>query len=153
MDVCQSNVRRAEDAHLTDAVRIGSGRLLGKKLFDAFGHDPLTARLLPIQFTVPPVANSTFLVDKVHARPHRVAPSVPNRAVIVGNDRKSKALVDYFFLQSFDLTFCRRFGRMNAKNYQALITKTVIPTPVPGVIAYAVNSAKCPEVEGNDLSF
>ena len=51
--------------------------LFGQQLFNPLTHDLLAVVALPVQLTVPPIANATLFVDQVDTGPHAVAPRRP----------------------------------------------------------------------------
>ena len=46
-----------------------------------------------------------------------------------------------------------RFRSMNSNNLEISPVKRFLPTPVPGVIADAIDSSKGPKVDRDDLAF
>ncbi len=58
----------------------------------------------------------------------------------------------YFRTHAIRLPLCRCFWRMHADDYQALVCISVVPTPVPGIIADTIDSAKGPKMQGHHLS-
>ena len=67
--------------------------LFFQQFFDALFHDDLAAVVVPVEFAVMPVANVPLLVDEVDAGPHRIAPRVPVRLVVVDDDRKFQVIL------------------------------------------------------------
>ena len=116
--------------------------LLREQLGDVFSHDLLAAGSLPIQFAVPPVADVALLIDQVHAGPHRVSPDVPILFVVVDDDGEVYLVFFCLLPNALDVALGRRFRRVDADDRQAVSEKIIVPFPVPGVIADAVNSPK-----------
>lgn len=127
-------------------------KLFRQQFFDVLAHDLFSLLALPVQFAVPPVADIASLVDEINARPHRVAPGVPVFLVVIRDDREFEFGFGRFSLHFVEVVFVVSLGGMNAEDDEVLSSEIVLPAPVPGVIAYAVDSAIGPEVHGDDFS-
>lgn len=116
-----------------------------------FSYDLFAVLALPLQFAVPPISHVALLVDQVHAGPHRVAPGVPVLLVIVGHDRKCKLRFGRFLFHFFDVELVATFRCVNPDDRQTFFGKTFLPIPVPGIVSYAVNSPKRPDLNRDNL--
>src|SRR6185369_3538964 len=111
---------------------------------DLVAHVFLAFGALPVEFAVPPVTDVSFFVDNVHAGPHAVAPGGPILEPVVDGDGEVEFFLLRLFLDALKHLFVRPFGRVDADDRHALLAEPVLPTPVPGVIADAVDSPKRP---------
>jgi hypothetical protein len=123
-----------------------------QKFFNLGGHDLLAACFLPVQFSIPPVSKLPFLIDQIDAGPHRIAPCIPILLVVVDHDGKVELSFLGLGASAIGLAFALSFRRVNTNDDQTSIRIRLVPTPVPGVIAYAVDSSKGVEMQGHYLS-
>ena len=126
--------------------------LLSQQFFDVAAEEFFAFGAFPVQFAHPPVAHVALLVDQVDRGPHAIAPGVPVLAAVVHEDGEGELGFSGLRLDLFDVMFVRSFRGVDPDDRQAAFLKRIVPTPVPGVIADAVNSPKGPEVQRNDLA-
>ena len=119
---------------------------------NALAHDLFTVSALPVQLAVPPVTDIALLVDQIDTGPHRIPPSAPVLVFIVDNYREFEPRLFHFLPQSADFMLDCRFGCVDSDNREILVGDRILPTPVPGVIALAVNSAKRPKMQGDHVA-
>jgi hypothetical protein len=136
------------EGHVPHVLRIRVLRLL-QQLFNPLTHPLLAVSSLPIQFTVPPVTNVPTLVDQIHTGPHGVSPGIPILLLRVHQDGKCQLGVNGFLTDIIKFTLARDLWRVHAQNDQASSGKGFMPTPVPGVVAFAVDSGEGIEVQSD----
>lgn len=88
-----------------------------QELLDLRRHDLLAARFLPVQLAIPPVSKAPLLVDQIDAGPHRIAPRVPIRLVVVDHHRKRKLGFLDFLADALGLPLGLSFGCVHADDY------------------------------------
>ena len=71
---------------------------------------------------------------------------------VVHHNRKRQFFLLGLLLDGVDDPFAVTFGRVNAEDRQSLGRIRLVPTPVPGVVAYAIDSAKGIKMQGNHFS-
>ena len=64
--------------------------ILGEQFTNSFGQQFLTTGLIPVEFSVPPVSNSSALVDQIDGGPYGIAPRIPIPLLSVDHDGKLK---------------------------------------------------------------
>jgi len=109
-------------------------------------HDSVAVGATAVQLTIPAIAYNTMLVDQVDAGPIAIAPRVPDLGSVVYRNREGEPMFLDFAPDILDLRLVRRFGCMHADYNKAFCAKIMLPTPVPGVVMLAIDSAKCPEM-------
>lgn len=125
--------------------------LFGQQLDDFFAHELFAAASLPVELAIPPVPHMAFLVDEIDGRPDVVTPGLPVLQFAVDGNGEFESMLPGAFAYALDDLFSFGFGRVNADDREALLTKLFLPTLVPRVIVDAVDSAECPEMECDDL--
>ena len=115
-------------------------------------HPLLAVATLPVKFAVPPVPDVPTFVDQVDTGPHRIAPPVPILPLVVDHDWKAEFCFSDLGLQFRELFFGCGFGGVHSNDGQSTVAVILLPPPVPGVVANAVDSAKSPEMERDDFA-
>jgi hypothetical protein len=123
----------------------------GQKLDDFLAHKLFAVTPLPVELAIPPIPHIASLVDKIHGRPDRVAPSLPVLQSAVNGDREFESMLPSAFADLLDDLFPLGFGRVNADDRETLLIELFLPALVPRVVMDAVNSAERPEMERDDL--
>ena len=108
-------------------------------------------------FSIPPFANVDIaqmspFVDQIKGWPIAVLEGTPIGAFVVLNDRVGHAQVDNGLLEVLQVTFMIEFRVMIADEHQALSGVLFMPSPQRGDHIPAINSAKSPHVQQNDLA-
>lgn len=81
-----------------------------------------------------------------------IGPGVPVFGRVIDRDGELQAIVLRLLLDLGDDFLAGGFGGMDAEDRQSFVREALMPTPVPGVIVDAVDSAEGPEVQSDDAS-
>src|SRR5262249_22898864 len=126
--------------------------LFCQQFLDLLAHELFAFAPLPVELPVPPIAHEALFVDEVHGRPDVIAPGLPGLEVSIDGNRKVQSVFFRLAADAVDDLLAFGLGRVNTDDRHTLATKLLLPTLVPRVIVDAVDSAKRPEVQDDDVA-
>ena len=125
--------------------------LLRDQFLDLLPQDLLSLDSSIIQLAIPAITHEAFFVDQIDTGPVLIPPRRPGFTVVVDGNRVVELVVFHLGPNARDVLLALGFRRMDTNDGDALLTELLLPFPVPGIVVDAIDSAKGPEVDDDDL--
>src|SRR5262249_47962432 len=108
--------------------------------------------LVQVQLALPVVVHLALLVDEEDRRPVAYAPLLPDRQVVVDDDRELQPVRFGLCLDALDVHLRLELRTVHADDRELCVLVLVVPALVARVVVLAVDAAEGPEVHDDDAA-